>query len=81
MQCSIQKVKYTILNVKQTIQNVKYTIHSNTNSKKSITKYYKIRVLRIVEKVLLSVMKMIVKSGKQLYTYRAYNYNIIYFIP
>ena len=48
---------YTILNVKQTIQNVKHTIHSITNRKKSNTKYYKIRVLLIVEKVLRCVTK------------------------
>ena len=39
------------------------------------------KVLLIIRIVLLSMKKMIVKSAKQLYTYRTYNYNIIYFIP
>ena len=72
---------YTILNVKQTIQNVKHTLHSITNMKKSITMCYKMKVLQIIRIVLLSMKKMIIKSAKQLYTYRTYNYNIIYFIP
>lgn len=43
--------------------------------------YYEMKVLQIIRLILLSMKKMIIKSAKQLYTYRAYSYHIIYFIP